>query len=445
MHDTLLGYLDQIGLSGRGAWYYYSMLDIASLAALAGVLIFAAHFFAWLFSFTRIPDALLLVGVGLLLGPFTGVLGPAFFGQAGAFAVIIVLVIILFEGGTQLRFSLLRESLGTAVVVTVTSFFATVLVVGLVMWLLLGLDVRLAFLVGSIVGGLSSAVVIPLLRQLQIGDQARSMLVLESALTDVLTIVVSIGFLDAYQLGSVPVVSMVVSVLFSFLAAAFVGVVAAFLWSGLLSAVRQVQNSIFLTPALVFILYGVTEALGWSGPIAALAFGIVMGNISLLQNYLHERHQFLHYLFSLSSLSKRERLFFAEVAFILQTFFFVFVGLSISFTDVWRIFLGVWLVLLLLVIRFLVVRFLATSRFSTFDALVVSSMIPRGLAAAALASLPLQRGVMGGALVRDIAYMVVLFSIVLTSILIFAVHREGVQRWYLRFAPGFRRDFPAVD
>ena len=45
-------------------------------------------------------------------------------------------------------------------------------------------------------------------------------------------------------------------------------------------------------------------------------------------------------------------------------------------------------------------------------------MAPKGLAAAVLASLPLQYGLPGGEMIRDLTYAVILTSIVLTSILI---------------------------
>ena len=45
-------------------------------------------------------------------------------------------------------------------------------------------------------------------------------------------------------------------------------------------------------------------------------------------------------------------------------------------------------------------------------------MVPKGLAAAVLANLPVQYNLPGGEMIRDLTYSVILTSIILTSILI---------------------------
>ena len=65
-----------------------------------------------------------------------------------------------------------------------------------------------------------------------------------------------------------------------------------------------------------------------------------------------------------------------------------------------------------------------------------------------LASLPLDRGIPGGEVIRDAAYMVVTFSILLSSGLVFSYRRPFVQRIYA-LALGkplpTREDHPAPD
>ena len=57
-------------------------------------------------------------------------------------------------------------------------------------------------------------------------------------------------------------------------------------------------------------------------------------------------------------------------------------------------------------------------------------MIPKGLAAAVLATLPEQAGVPGGEAIKYITYSVVLISILITSILILLNNKKGVQKIY---------------
>jgi len=45
-------------------------------------------------------------------------------------------------------------------------------------------------------------------------------------------------------------------------------------------------------------------------------------------------------------------------------------------------------------------------------------MIPKGLAAAVLAGIPLQKGIAGGQIIQDLTYSIILISILITSVMI---------------------------
>lgn len=134
----------------------------------AGLLIFLAHLFSALFEKTRVLDVLLLVLIGLLIGPITGVVDRDNLGEVGNVFAIITLVIILFESGLGLTLSSLRQSMGQGVRLTVINFVATLGVVLLICRLVYDMSVLEALILGSIVGGTSSAVVIPMVSKLRV-------------------------------------------------------------------------------------------------------------------------------------------------------------------------------------------------------------------------------------------------------------------------------------
>ncbi len=413
------------------------MLELGAILVFIGVLIFASHGFAWLFGYTKIPDALLLMIVGLIMGPVTGWLDPGFLGEAGELAVMLVLVILLFQSGLGLKWPVVRRAWQGTLRLSVASFAAMVLMVGLILWLIFELDPVVAFMVGSIVGGTSSAVVIPLLRQLTISEESRVMLTLESVFSDVLAIVITFALLEAYEVGSINVGIITLDVLVSFIGAAVIGVAAALVWSRLLSTVRNMKNSILTTPAMVFVLFGFVEAMGFSGPIAALAFGIMMGNVSNLNNWLEQKSIFLRYVFWLTPLSKREKIAFAEIVFLLQTFFFVFVGMAIQLESWEPVVIGLSLALLMMFLRPVVIRYVMPKTVPVHDVTVMATVVPKGLAAAALAALPFQRGITDGLLIQETTYAIILFSVTITSLLIFAVHKTKLANSYYRYFSKF--------
>ncbi|MFC1914292.1 hypothetical protein ACFLXF_03365, partial [Chloroflexota bacterium] len=57
-------------------------------------------------------------------------------------------------------------------------------------------------------------------------------------------------------------------------------------------------------------------------------------------------------------------------------------------------------------------------------------MVPKGLAAVVLASIPLQQGILGGELIKNITYGVVLLSIVITSFMVMLLDKTGLYELY---------------
>jgi NhaP-type Na+/H+ or K+/H+ antiporter len=212
----------------------------------------------------------------------------------------------------------------------------------------------------------------------------------------------------------------------SFLFASILGGLGAIVWSSLLSRVRNLQNGMFTTAAFVFVVYGVTELLGYSGAIASLVFGIGLGNTAWLRVHLSKRTTSLAPV----ELNQHEKAFFAEIVFLLKTFFFVYIGLSVQFQNQWWITFGLVVTVLIFAVRIPIVRFGVDRSLPRNDASRMAAMSPKGLAAAVLASLALQQGVPGGDLIQNSTYAVVLFSIVLTSVLIFLQDKTFVGRAY---------------
>ncbi|MBR5831242.1 MAG: sodium:proton antiporter [Bacteroidales bacterium] len=391
-----------------------------------GILIFSAHVFSAIFSRKKIPDVLFLMLIGIVIGPLFSWVTPADFGVVGSVFASLTLVFILFESGTDTSIQNLRDSWKNLVQVAIPSFFLSVLLVGVLGYTLFGLELKAALLLGSILGGTSSAVVIPLVKQLPVSEENRTMLVLESAITDVFCIVSALAFIESYKYASVDVGGIIGKVVASFTLALMIGIAGGVVWSSILEKIRKIQNSMFLTPAFVFVLYGLSEAMGYSGAIAALAFGIVMGNteyfeFSFLKKFKHN---------TMMRLESHEKSFFSEIVFILKTFFFVYIGLSIPFSDMQALLYGLLITVVLFVMRMLLTKFSVSNKSSNFDKTIISMMIPKGLAAAVLATLPEQAGIPGGETIKYITYSVVFLSILITSILILLNNKIGVKRLY---------------
>ena len=303
-----------------------------------GLIIFSAHLFTSVFERTRIPDVLLLMILGILIGPILGLVRPEDFGKFGSVATTIALIVILFEGGIHLNISEIKDSIDETLVVTLVTFVVTCGLVALPMWLLFGVPKIVALLTGVILGGTSSAVVIPIINKLQVGKLTYMVLFLESALTDVICIVTTMSLLEAYRSGSIGTGQILGKILASLILAAVIGSIGGFLWAFLLKRLKQLPNTAITTLAYIFVLYGFSEFLGYSGAIASLSFGITMANLKLVS--VERIRQFTRFgVGPQDEISSYERTFFQEIVFLLKIFFFIYLGLSIKFTN-WKIIAG---------------------------------------------------------------------------------------------------------
>jgi cell volume regulation protein A len=405
--------------------------NVAQVIAFVGILVFLAHLFTSIFSRTRIPDVILLIIIGIGVGPVLHLSSPELFGEVGPVFTTITLIIILFESGTALKLSMLKSAIGGAMVLAPLSFFSTmVIVAGLAIWLT-GLEMLPAFILGAIVGSTSEAVVIPLVRQLRVKEETQTLLSVESSVNDVLSIVITVALVQAYIAGNFSFVTVSSDLITSFLGALAFGIVGALIWSVLLNRVHAVKNAMFTTPAFVFVLYGIVETLGYSGAIAALAFGVTIGNIETIRIPIFKKDR------EPVGLNAAEKVFFSEVAFLLKTFFFIYLGISLELISNQLIIIGLVLTAMAFIIRIPSVRFSIRQRLAPKDVSVMAVMVPKGLAAVVLASLPLQMGVIGGEIIKNVTYGVVLFSIVATSILVLLLEKTPLSRLYAWMAtPG---------
>jgi potassium/hydrogen antiporter len=402
------------------------MADIAPAIVLVGAFFFVAHLLSGVFERTRVPDVLFLMVIGICLGPIFGLVSPEIFGAVGPVFVTITLILILFEGGSSMRMDVLRKSLGGALSLGLFSFLATMAVTAGLVLLFTDLEIIPAFILGAIVGSTSESIVIPMIKQLRLQNNTQTMLSVESSINDVLSIVITVALVQAYAVGefSVPVVTG--KLFMSFAIALASGVVGAFLWSILKRKVKIFKNILFITPAFVFIIYGLVEMAGASGAMAALAFGITLGNVEKIEIPFAKRIN----SYERMPISDTEKMFYSEIVFILKTYFFIYIGISLKLLDTWAILFAMALVAVFLVLRIGVVKLSMRRELPGRDASFVAILIPRGIAAAALASLPLQQGIPGGELIQNVTYGVVLFSIVFTSILVACADKTKLVQYY---------------
>ncbi len=381
-----------------------------------------------LFRRSRIPDVVVLMATGLLLGPVLGWVNAARFeGIAHAFGTLAV-ILILFEGGLELDIrGTLRHFPGGLLLGTL-GYAMTLALVTPVIWYTLRLPLLSALLVAAVVSCTSSAVVLPILQQLEARPPLKVTLLLEASLGDVLGVLTVGILLDIYEFSGSVAGEFFRRIFSEFTVSLLLALVAGFLWSRLLPLLSEQRFWQVLTFSVVLLLYAGSEALLANGLIAVLAFGLTLANFPgidrrLLQATLaveaptEEHHQQI-------------LTFHSELAFLVRTFFFVLLGVVVRLSGLGRNLPAIMGILgALLVARWLAVH---ASRWSwkeieKREREMVFWLFPRGLITAVLAIQVLEvRG-------RDFAALPTMaFAIILVTNLLVVLETVRARR----IAPG---------
>lgn len=396
---------------------------------LIGLFIFWGHYLSGVFERRSIPDVLGLMLIGMLLGPVLHIVDPASFGKFGSLFSNLVLIFILFESGTDLKISEVKSSFKESAGITALGFFTTWVTIALLCRFIFGLPYLTCLFIGSTLGGTSSAVVVGLVKKIAVTPKTSTTMIMESAETDVFTLAIPLSILGLMMTGQISPASIATNFVLSLLIALIIGITGAFLWSFIINKFPTLKSTKFSTPAFLFILYGLTEYLNFSGPLTALSFGIAIGNLKYFEPKLLEKiipNQSI-------VLPEDERSFFGEMVFLLRTFFFVFIGVSIQITRFDWLFWGALITLAVYIVRIFTVKIIATKSTPLLDKTVMSFMIPKGLGAAVIATLPLQQGHIDGTIIQSICFSVILFSTLYCVALFFLTNTGITMPFYSLF------------
>lgn len=384
------------------------------------VLFFTGHALGWFFEKTKIPDLLILVIIGYVIGPVLGYLSPADFGKAGALLSTLALVVILYEGGLHLTAKELAEGFLTSAGLAVMGFIAISVLAAIIAGLA-GQPAHIALLLGLGIGSTSSAVVIPMVKPLSISQKTKTILSLESAITDVLAIVIFLVAVDGIAKGEFSAKALIVGLGPNTVLAALCGIGGGLVWAALKKYFGPVFKMAFAGEAWALLCYGLLELTGLNGAIGVLTLGFMLANLDLLPDWLKSQ-------MSSVPVSYRDLSFLNTLTFMLKTFFFIYLGVLVKFTDPVIVGLALFISLLIFVTRFFVIQ-ISLKKDKTFrlDAMVTTAMGPRGLACAVLATIPLQKGIVGGQWLQDIIFAIIPFTIFFTAILVSLFENKKVR------------------
>ena len=391
-----------------------------SLVASAPILLLAASVVIILgvlgeafFKKTGIPDILLLMVLGIIIGPVLGIIQPEAVLEIVPYFAAVALIIIMFDGGLNLHIGKVLKTAHFAIILVIVGFALSVGIVAGLAHYGLGWEWIDSILLGTIVGGSSSIIVFGLVQKIRISDDAKSMLSFESALTDIFAVIIAFVLFEAALSGEFSLDLLGITIGKAILVGLVLGFGVGIPWMFVISKLKNAQHSYMLTIGMVFLLFFLATSFGESGALTALVFGLMLGKKTYFSRLLKVKFPEDTIDNSLHN----------QVTFLVRAFFFVFVGLLASFAQLEYVIFGVIAAIAIYIGRIIITKSVLVRGFSKLDKKVTSVMIPRGLAAAVLATFPLSMG-----LPNAEAYPQIIFFVIFTSVLITTIGLGGAKK-----------------
>ncbi|MFN8159434.1 MAG: sodium:proton antiporter [Solirubrobacterales bacterium] len=276
-------------------------------------------------SLLRIPEMLVLVAVGALLGPSVLDVIDVPLDSLGAQLIFTLGVsLILFYGGLNLSLPVLRRVWVGLGMLVVPGVVLTALVTGAVAHLAFGLPWTAALLMGAILSPTDPAILIPLFVRSRLRPKVAQTVVAESAFNDPTGAVLALALAGVLISGEGSLATPAEDFVTNLAISTVLGVVAGVLLAAVISSRRTGiwrESSAVAVLTVVTISFFSLDSAGGSGYLGSFLAGLIVGNMEQLGLAMHSEHE------------QEMRSFAFNVADLVTLFVFVVLGANIPFAQ----------------------------------------------------------------------------------------------------------------
>jgi cell volume regulation protein A len=379
-----------------------------------GIILAVGTFSGLIARLVRVPDVVVFLLLGMLLGP--SVFGLVNIKADSAINQLILIFgssYILFDGGASIRLKVLKEVWITIVVIATIGVLITGAITGAAAYYFLGVPVIVALLLGAVLASTDPATLVPIFKQIKIKERVAQTVMSESAFNDAMGAILTFTVLGVamgageFSAGEA-VMDLLKQSLLGILIGGILGYMAAFLIShqkfGFLAEYAPV-----VTLMAVIGAYMGADGLHSSGFMAVFVFGIMLGNQeSLGFKRIHHDEKILED-------------FIMTTALIMRMFIFILLGAQVDFGLMNQyLFAGVAVVVVFMLVARPVTVFLCAlpdrrAKWSLKEMLFMCWTRETGVIPGALAGMLVGMKAPGAQIIASVTFIAILMTILIQA------------------------------
>ena len=387
-------------------------MDTSLVFAIVAVIIIIAFAGEFFFKKTGIPIFIFLIFTGIILGPVLNLIPKEPLIPVMPIFAELTLMIVIFHGGLGLESDSVLANGARAFIQTFIYVLSSIALIAAAGIFVLKWDIMPSIIFASMIGGeTTAAVIVPLSRSMRLREDTTCFLTIESAMNSIFSIVLFFAFVGVFNTGDSNWVPALSSITTQFLVGIALGALLSFVWVFVLYVLREEKFLYVLTLGLVFVVYYLTTQLGGNGILAVLVFGIILGNYTLVNRLPKVK-------INIDSYQRQFTSFQEEISFLLETLFFVFLGLTFVINSsliATNVSIGILILIILLACRFVATKVSTFKSDLSRDKRTIWLMCPQGLTPATLAILAVSLELpLADTFLNIVIYVVILTNIVTT-------------------------------
>ena len=322
-----------------------AMIMTSEILVMFVILVITAMLFARISEFLKVPDVVLYLLAGIMIGPsMLNLVSIDHYPLGNQLILTFGSAFILYEGGREVKLRVLNDIKTSVSLLSTLGVVISAAVVGFAAIYIFKIPMIYGLLLGAVVASTDPATLVPVFKKIKIKERVKQTVISESAFNDAVGAILVVAILAVINSGTFSLVGNLKTLGIMIFGGVGVGIAVGVLFSFLISDTKYGYFHDFapilslVTVATSFVL---AEELGGSGYMATFVTGLICGNKKVFKLWVPETD-------FVSQMHFRE-----TVALLMRMSIFVLLGTHVDFVSLakyWQQSL-VFVLLLMLVAR----------------------------------------------------------------------------------------------